>query len=237
MLKRGDRPALSLIVPVYRERQLIPSLLATLEPFAGLHELILVDGGSDDGTFEALSERKVGSVIRAEKGRARQMNAGANQARGAVFLFLHADTSIAPEGPERALLEIDRGADGGCFEVRIKSHHTRLKLAAALQSMRSRLLPSGTGDQALFVRAEVFRELGGFDENHPICEDLDFVRRFVGARGAQRFVCVPEKVETSARRWERGGINRTIALMWGLRLAYHAGVPPSKLAQFYGERR
>lgn len=237
MLQRGDRPAISVIVPVFRERALVPELMATLEPFERLHELIIVDGGSDDGTFEALEARGAATLLRAPLGRASQMNAGARRARGHLLLFLHADTSLPHEAPELALRELDRGADGGCFEVRIKSPHRRLAVAGALQSLRSRVLRSATGDQALFFRAEIFSQLGGFDESHPICEDLDLVRRFVSLRGRERFVCVPEKVETSGRRWERGGINRTIALMWGLRLAYHAGVAPVQLARFYGERR
>jgi rSAM/selenodomain-associated transferase 2 len=237
MLERGGRPAISIIVPVLNERALVPSLLATLEPFLGLHEIIISDGGSDDGTREALRERPVAKIVEAPRGRASQMNAAARVAKGSALLFLHADTSIQQEGPELALLELDRGADAGCFEVSIKSRHTRLRFAGKLQSLRSRLLPSATGDQGMFFRADVFHALGGYDESLPICEDLDLVRRFIALRGARRFACVPHPVETSGRRWEKSGINRTIALMWGLRLAYHAGVPPSRLARFYGQVR
>src|SRR5687768_14025364 len=140
MLTRNGAPAVSIIVPVFRERLMLSQMLATLEPFVGLHEIIFVDGGSDDGTYEALVERGIGRVIRSERGRPQQMNAGARAAAGHVLLFLHADTSIEQEGPELALREIDRGADAGCFLVRTSSRSRRLKLGSTLQSLRSRWL-------------------------------------------------------------------------------------------------
>lgn len=235
MMMKNGRPAISLIVPVHRERAMVPQLMATLEPFVGLHEIVIVDGGSDDGTYESIVSRTSASmrVLRASCGRACQMNAGARAASGRVLLFLHADTSIEHEGPEHALAAIDRGADAGCFEVRIESTHRRLSAAGWLQSMRSHLITSATGDQCMFVRADVFEELGGFSEDHPICEDIDFVQRFVEAKGTGRFVCLQPPVRTSGRRWEQSGINRTIALMWGIRVAYHLGMPPKELARFY----
>src|SRR5207237_8081155 len=142
------------------------------------------------------------------------MNAGGTIARGHVLLFLHADTSLDHEGPELALREIDRGADAGCFLVRIRSEHARVKLGAALQSLRSQIWTSATGDQAIFVRSSVFRAIGGFREELPICEDLDLVARIARHSGGRRFACVPHHVVTSGRRWESKGINRTIALMW-----------------------
>jgi rSAM/selenodomain-associated transferase 2 len=235
MMMRNGRPAVSLIVPVHRERGMVPNLMATLEPFVGMHEIVIVDGGSEDGTFEELVARTSAQmrVLRTSCGRACQMNAGARAASGRVLLFLHADTTIDHEGPELALAATDRGADAGCFEVRIDSRHRRLTAAGWLQSIRSRVMTSATGDQCLFVRSDVFRELGGFSEDHPICEDIDFVKRFAAVRGGDRFVCLRPPVRTSGRRWEQGGINRTIALMWGLRLAYHLGAPPDRLARFY----
>jgi rSAM/selenodomain-associated transferase 2 len=233
MLTRGGRPAISVVVPLLDERPRIPALMATLEPFVGLHELVLVDGGSTDGTWETLVERGVGTVLRAPRGRGRQLNAGAEAASGHVLLFLHADTGIAPEGPEHALRAIDRGADAGCFSLRIQSRHRRLAVAGALISLRSRLLPSATGDQAIFLRADVFRALGGFDPRWPVCEDLELVRRFVIERGPERFVCLAEHVETSGRRWERRGVTRTMVEMWLLRAAFHLGVSPEALRGRY----
>lgn len=233
MLTRGDAPAVTVVVPVFRERARIPDLMATLEPFVGLHEIVIVDGGSDDGTYEALLARGVGRVIRAPTGRAPQLNAGAAEATGHVLLFLHADTEIEHELPELALKALDSGADGGCFSIRIRSRARRLRLAGRLQTLRSKVLTSATGDQAIFVRRDVFADIGGFSEAHSICEDIEFVGRFVEARGAARFVCLDAAVTTSARRWEKTGINRTIALMWGVRLAYHLGASPRRLADLY----
>jgi rSAM/selenodomain-associated transferase 2 len=233
MLSRNGRPAVSVIVPVFRERAMIPDLLATIEPFIQLHEIVFVDGGSDDGTYEDLLSRGVGRVVRCERGRARQMNHGARISAGHVLLFLHADTSIDPEAPELALREIDRGADGGCFAVRIRSTHRRLELAGALQTARSKVLRSATGDQAIFMRREVFDALGGFDERMSLAEDLNLVKRFLSTRGRRKFICVDHAVTTSGRRWEKSGINRTILMMWGLRIAYHMGADLERVARFY----
>jgi rSAM/selenodomain-associated transferase 2 len=237
MLLRGGLPAISIIVPVFRERALVSELLATLEPFVGLHELIIVDGGSNDGTFEALDGAGIARTLLCTRGRPQQMNAGARASTGRVLLFLHADTEIDPEAPELALKEIDRGADAGCFMVRSRSRHLRLRIGAKLQSLRSRALASATGDQAIFMRRSVFLDLGGFSEHMPICEDLDLVDRLGRRCGTERFVCVPRSVSTSGRRWEAEGINRTIALMWALRAAYHLGAHPATLARYYEPER
>ncbi|MBI4819561.1 MAG: TIGR04283 family arsenosugar biosynthesis glycosyltransferase [Deltaproteobacteria bacterium] len=224
---------MSLVIPLYREIAGLSKLLSTLEPFVGLHELIFVDGFSDDGTYESLVGAGIGAVLRAPACRPVQMNVGAKSASGHLLLFLHADTELEPEHPELALLAIDRGADAGAFALRIESRDPRLRAASWLISARTRLMRSATGDQALFVRREVFESLGGFREDHPLCEDLDFVGRLIDRRGLGRFAFVPKEVKTSARRWEKSGVSRTIALMWGLRTAFHLGVPPDRLARFY----
>ena len=102
-------------------------------------------------------------------------------------------------------------------------------MAARLINLRSRLLPSATGDQAIFCTRSAFDAVGGFREIE-LCEDLDFVQR-LSRHG--RFALVDATVATSARRWQQNGINRTIALMWTLRLGYHLGVAPNMLARFY----
>ncbi|MDB4965047.1 MAG: glycosyl transferase family 2, partial [Myxococcales bacterium] len=162
-----------------------------------------------------------------------QMNAGARATAAPLLLFLHADTRLpacAFDAAERAIAD---GAVGGCFRVRIASADPRLKLASGIINLRSRLMASASGDQAIFVRRDVFVRIGGFREV-ALCEDLDLVRR-VAKEG--RFVLADGEVATSARRWRKYGVTRTIALMWALRLGYHLGVDPARLARFYADAR
>ncbi|MEO6954022.1 MAG: TIGR04283 family arsenosugar biosynthesis glycosyltransferase [Polyangia bacterium] len=220
--------SVALVVPVWNERDLLDSLCATIDRAKETCEVLVVDGGSTDGTCEALRERGI-RVLEAPRGRANQMNAGAAATTASTLLFLHADTRL-PDGASAAVADaIEAGATAGCFKLHIESPDPRLRAAAAIINLRSRYLRSATGDQALFVRRDVFEQIGGYREV-PLCEDLDLVRRL---RGLGPFTQVDAVVCTSARRWERGGVARTIGLMWTLRLAWHLGIAPSFLQHFY----
>ncbi len=214
----------SVIVPVLNEARVADELAGRLR---GL-DAVVVDGGSSDGTHARLQQLGV-RVIDAPRGRARQMNAGARVAGGDVLLFLHADTRLPEDAIDAAGRAISAGAVGGCFRLRIDSRDPRLRLAARIITWRSRLLPSASGDQAIFCSRPVFERIGGYREID-LCEDLDLVERL---RRVGRFVCVDGYASTSARRWERNGVGRTIALMWALRLGWHLGVPPSTLGRLY----
>jgi rSAM/selenodomain-associated transferase 2 len=214
----------SVIVPVLNEARVASALAERLR---GL-DAIAVDGGSADGTRAQLEAHGV-RVIDAPRGRAQQMNAGARASSGDVFLFLHADTQLPQYAVDAAETAVRRGAVGGCFRLRIDSRDLRLRLAARIITWRSLLMPSASGDQAIFVARHAFLQLGGYREMD-LCEDLDFVERL---SRLGRFVCVGEYASTSARRWERNGISRTIALMWALRLGWHLGVPPATLGRLY----
>ncbi len=233
MLMRGSRPLLSIVVPVFEERTVAGALLTTLRSLAAKYEIVVVDGGSRDGSLEFLKKMDFAKLVRSPQGRAVQMNAGAQEATGHLLLFLHADTWIDSEAVGLAIGAMDRGADAGCFAVRLNTDHWVLRASAFFQSVRSKFLKSGTGDQAIFVRSDVFRALGGFSEDMPICEDLDFVKRFVAMRGRPRFAYIAHPVLTSARRWEHNGVGRTIALMWVIRTAYHCGVSARILSGIY----
>ena len=223
----------AVIVPVLDELAELPALGGELARWqrAGA-EVIVVDGGSTDGTRDALAKLDV-RVVDAPRGRARQMNAGARATSAPILLFLHADTRLPDGALDAIAAAIDGGAGGGCFRVRIDSRDRRLALAAAIINMRSRLIASATGDQAIFVRRDLFERLGGYREL-ALCEDLDLVGRL---RRQARFALADGAVVTSARRWHGHGVVRTIALMWTLRLGYHLGVSPNRLARWYRDAR
>jgi rSAM/selenodomain-associated transferase 2 len=190
------------------------------------HEVIVVDGGSSDATA-ALSEPLCDRLLASGKGRGLQMNAGARAASGDALVFLHADTRLPVEADRLILAALERSV-WGRFDVRIDGGHPLLPIIAAAMNLRSRLTGIATGDQAIFVRRDGFT---GFPQL-PLMEDVAF-----SSAMKQRPACLREKVVTSGRRWERGGVLRTIFLMWRLRLLYALGVPPARLARDYAERR
>ncbi len=223
---------ISVIVPVLNEEK---SIAATLQALAllQLYETIVVDGGSHDRTAEIAAEFGV-KVIPSERGRARQLNRGAREASGDVWLFLHADTRLPPTAfSDIAGVMGDPRYVGGRFDVELDGKHWMLPLVGRLISYRSRLSKVGTGDQALFVRREVFQRMGGF-EDIPLMEDIAFCRR-LKRQGA--VACLRSRVVTSARRWETDGVWRTIFRMWMLKLLYLTGVSPARLKQFYADTR
>ena len=224
-----DPMQLSIIMPVLNEAAAIRETLEALQRFrrAG-HEVILVDGGSTDGTREAATDL-YDQWVAASPGRAGQMNAGAEQARGNLLLFLHADTVLSEETPEwlDRFWRSDRG--WGRFDVRLSGNRRLFRVIAFFMNTRSRLTGICTGDQAQFVRHALFERLGGFAPL-PLMEDVAFSRRL---KQYSRPFCVPSPVVTDSRRWEANGPWRTIVLMWRLRWDYWRGVPAEELAARY----
>ena len=219
---------LSVIVPALDEADGIASMLQTLAPLrAGGHEVIVVDGGSVDATA-AIASRFADQVIQAPRGRALQMNAGAALAGGHALLFLHADTRL-PENALQFVLDALARRGWGRFDVRIEGRSPWLSVVAFFMNWRSRLTGIATGDQAIFVRRELFAAAGGFPEI-PLMEDVELSARL---RKISMPACIPARVVTSGRRWERRGVLRTVLLMWRLRLAYFFGARPEDLARRY----
>lgn len=222
---------ISVIVPALNEAACIAAVLQALSPLRRRgHEVIVVDGGSSDGT-PMLAAPLADRVLHAPKGRALQMNVGAHTATGDVLWFLHADT-LPPSGADETILAaLAQGNRGwGHFDVRLSGAGILLRMVATLMNRRSRLVGIATGDQGLFVRREVFEHAGGFPEI-PLMEDIALSRML---KRVSRPACVAQELVTSSRRWEQRGIWRTILLMWRLRLAYFLGVDPHKLAGQYG---
>jgi rSAM/selenodomain-associated transferase 2 len=196
----------------------------------------VVDGGSTDGTA-ALARTGADRVLTTERGRARQMNAGARQALSdpavGTLLFMHADTRL----PENADVLIDtacrnRPLAWGRFDVRIEGGPA-LAVVGALMNLRSRWTGICTGDQCLFATRALFERLDGFPDQ-PLMEDIEFSRR---ARRVVPPCALSARAVTSGRRWQRHGVARTVLLMWRLRLAYYFGADPARLATVYRDAR
>jgi rSAM/selenodomain-associated transferase 2 len=222
----------SVIIPTLNEEKSIAQVLAdavALRP----HEVIVVDAGSKDRTRE-ISEQLGAVVMITGPGRARQMNCGARRATGDILLFLHADTHLPPAALHDivAALKNPRYV-GGRFDVDLGGNHWLLKIIGTMINQRSRITKVGTGDQAIFVRREVFARMGGFPDI-PLMEDIAFCRALKRLGG---IACLRSKVRTSARRWETEGVWRTMIKMWTLKLLYFAGVSPVTLKRFYADAR
>jgi len=224
------RPPLSIVVPCLDEAEGIAAALDALAPLRRRGaEVIVVDGGSSDGTV-ARAEGRADLVLAGPRGRAAQMNAGAARARGEVLLFLHADTRL----PQDADALIREGLAGsalawGRFDVAISGRHALFPLIAAAMNARSRWTGIATGDQAIFVGRELFERAGGF----PPIALMEDVALSASLRRHGPPLCITQRVSTSGRRWEKHGVVRTVLLMWRLRLAYALGADPDKLAVRY----
>lgn len=221
---------ISVVIPALNEAGTILDTLQALRPMRRRgHEVIVVDGGSNDAT-RTLAAPLADKVIGAPRGRARQMNAGAALARGDVLWFLHADSvpvADADESISEALAKSPR--HWGRFDVRLSGGHRLLRTVESMMNLRSRLTGIATGDQGIFVRRAVFDAVAGFADI-PLMEDVALCRRL---RRYSRPICIKKILLTSSRRWEEKGVIKTVITMWWLRLAYFLGADPRRLAAWY----
>ncbi|MDP1690889.1 MAG: TIGR04283 family arsenosugar biosynthesis glycosyltransferase [Burkholderiaceae bacterium] len=226
------KPALCIVVPVLDEAQTLVECLQNLQPFRRRGaRVVVVDGGSVDDTL-AIARGHADLALLAPRGRAAQMNAGAAACPAEVLLFLHADTRL-PENADALVRRATLGpAAWGRFDLRFASDRPLLRCVGAMMNRRSRWTGIATGDQAIFVRQDRFTQVGGFPDI-PLMEDIALSRR-LKALGPP--ACLRARVTTSARRWQRHGVWRTILLMWRLRAAYFFGADPAQLALRYGYR-
>jgi rSAM/selenodomain-associated transferase 2 len=221
---------LSIIIPTLNESASIAATLARVQAMRARGcEVIVVDGGSTDGTAE-IAALLADRVVTSERGRARQQNAGADAASGEVLLFLHADTHL-PEDADRLVLGglKSSGRGWGRFDVRLTGRHPLLRIIERMIGVRSRLTWIATGDQAIFARRAWFGRAGRFPEI-PLMEDVAL------SKALKRLgppLCLRETVTTSSRRWEERGVLPTMVLMWRLRWAYWRGADPAELAKRY----
>lgn len=228
-------PRISVIVPVFNEEARIAAQLVALRALAGLHEIIVADGGSTDRTCQLVAAAGWARLVSAPQGRAAQMNAGARVASGDVLLFLHADVTLPDDAVSLILGALSNPSlVAGAFRTHTVAEGPPRWVARWLRlaDLRSRYTGLPYGDQALFVRREVFQRLGGFPAQ-PLFEDLEISRRL---RKIGRICTVPASVRVSGRRFMARPFYYAI-LMNLLPALYRIGVPPARLARAYGDVR
>ncbi len=228
----SGEPLISIVVPTLNEAGNLPDLVKNIAVEQGV-ELVVVDGGSTDDTLEA-ARMLASEAVSVDRGRWSQMNTGAEAASGDILLFLHADTRLPPGFVRsiRAAME-DPEVAAGAFKFSTDLKTSLMGLVEWAANRRARHFGIIFSDQAIFVRAELFHELGGFPAQ-PIMEDYELVRRL---RGAGKFVLLDERAVTSARKWERQGTWRLTLTHQLITWAYLLGVSPERLARWYGGGR
>lgn len=220
--------SLSIVIPVLDEEALIAEQLKHVRQTAPFAEIIVVDGGSSDMT-SAIAVGLADQFVRSDKGRAIQMNAGAEKANGKYLLFLHVDTWLPSNfDAEFSAWEQTRPV-WGYFPLKLAGHLKVFRLIEAMINLRTKITAGATGDQCQVVESSAFKALAGFPLI-PLMEDLALSRTLRRIASPKTF---PSKVVTSSRRWEGRGILRTVFLMWTLRLAYTLGLPPRYFYKVY----
>ncbi len=229
---QGLGTRLSVVIPALNEAARVAARLAEVRDRPGVHEVIVVDGGSIDRTVQLATAVPGVRVLRSMRGRARQMNFGAHFATGEVLLFLHVDCRLPAGAIERVHGALsDPAVVAGAFRTRTVTEHGRpawIRPLLPLADLRSSYTWHPYGDQALFVRTAVFRELGGY-RDQPLFEDLELSQR-LWRHGRVRVL--PQRVQVSARRYVAHPW-RTAAMMNTLPVLYRLGVPTPWLARWY----
>ncbi len=221
---------ISIIIPVRNEADNIGRLLCALQAYRDRgHEVIVVDGGSEDDTV-VIAKALADTVIQTSAGRSHQMNTGSADAKGEVLWFLHADSELPEQADELIINAVTMGTSTwGRFDVRLSGKQKLLRVVEKMMNLRSRLTGIATGDQGIFISRKLFEQVGGYPDQL-LMEDIALCKEL---KKYQSPVTLREKMVTSSRRWEKNGVVRTILLMWILRAAYYFGVPADKLALRY----
>lgn len=222
--------SLSIIIPVLNEQENIRGLLKLLQSARNRGaELVVVDGSSTDLSCE-VAEPLCDHLVHSERGRAKQMNAGAARASGKLLWFLHADSIPSDAALDRLRKICDSGENvWGRFDISMSGSHFLLKMVAFMMNIRSSVTGIATGDQGIFIHRNLFEEVNGFPDLL-LMEDISICREL---KKIMMPLCCREKLVTSSRKWEEKGILRTIMLMWWIRFSYAMGSDPKKLYQQY----
>ncbi len=225
---------ISIIIPVFNEASIIQETLKHLKDESNT-EVIVVDGGSQDQTVKLVQGLGVKVIHCSTKGRANQMNFAAENAIGEILLFLHADTYL-PSGYQDLIKEAlsQPKTIAGAFELAIAGQQPLLRWVEAIVNLRSRFFSLPYGDQALFIKASIFVETGGFP-NLPIMEDFEFIQRL---KRLGKITIVSAAVLTSGRRWQTLGVLKTTLINQLVIIGYYLGISPTQLVRLYqGKQR
>jgi len=230
-MQKNNLGSVSVVIPVYSESEIINACIWEVVEFDGEEpsEVIVSDGGPDHLTLEAIEAPGV-IKVKSPPGRGTQMNAGAGMATGDILFFLHVDTDLPHGAVESVRRAVQGGAVAGAFSLSIDSPKWSLKIISWFANLRSRLERVPYGDQAQFITADLFRELGGFADI-PIMEDVELFRKI--RKLGLPIVILRDRVKTSARRWEKEGILRRTLTNWWLRIRYRFGTSPETLKLQY----
>lgn len=226
----AEKNTLAVIIPVLNDATALEKNLKSWTSRRSRElAIITVDGGSEDDSFEIASSLS-DHCLATQRGRATQMNAGAEIATSQYYLFLHADTFIT-EGGYRSLLECLQNTRPawGFFLVSLNNPNPIYRIIEKMMNWRSTVTRVATGDQCLFVSTDAFEHVGGF-EDAQLMEDVAISKRL---RQLAQPSIIKMPVQTSTRRWEKHGVVKTILLMWLLRAAYFLGVSPERLHRLY----
>lgn len=225
--------SVAIIVPVLNEESALKQHIIQFKSLEKYADIIFCDAGSDDNTCALLKNHGM-HYCHSLRGRALQMNAGADACKNDIFVFIHADTVISSSDIELVKIVMqDKSVVGGRFDVRLSGKGFSFRMIEFMINLRSRITRVSTGDQCQFVRRSVFERMGGFPDQ-ALMEDVEFSKRL---KQYGKVACLKNKVVTSSRRWEKHGIVKTILLMWKLRFLYWLGASPEKLAEMYKNAR
>jgi len=222
---------ISIIIPILNEEETIGKLLDHLVSNSSkenISEICVVDGGSTDNSESIVKPFKNVIFLKSEKGRARQMNVGAKNAKGKILYFLHAD-SLPPKHFDQLIInEVTNGHLAGCFKMRFDSKHLWLKLASWLTQFRWRACRGG--DQSQFITKELFNNIGGFDEQFTVYEDNDLINKLYALN---QFVVIQHWITTSARRYEQNGVWKLQFHFWMIYIKKWCGASAEELYGYY----
>ena len=221
----------SVIIPILNEAKILDETLTRLQPELANHELIIVDGGSTDESVNIAEQ--YGTVVVSERGRAKQLNAGAAAASGDILLFLHADVWLEPGALNAVETALSLGCVGGGFLQKIDGKNLLYRLIEKTADMRGKYLRVFYGDSGIFVKRGIFQKIGGFPDV-PIMEEMWFSKEL---RRLGKTIMVKPYIHISARRWETNGIIRTTLKNWFITGLYHCGFSLQRLAKIYQDIR
>ena len=221
----------SVVIAAYNEEKVIGATLKELTAEKSC-EVIVVDGQSTDKTAEIASEFPV-RLLSAEKNRAHQYNVGAQESKGDILVFLHADCMLESGSLQEIEELIKAGYDGGCFKQKILNDRKMFRLIEKSGNFRAKMLKIFFGDQAIFVKRDMFFSIGGYDKVD-LLDDVLFSRKL---RKRGKTAVLNKKVYTYSRRWEKLGIVKTTLINWTVSLGFMLGVPPDILKKIYKDIR